>query len=137
MKAILIAGLAASLAAPAAAADATGKWMMANGKITIQLSPCGNSLCGVIVGMKKPLDKHGRPKRDKDNPNPALRNRPVLGLTVLSDMRPDGENRWSGTIYNADDGNTYKSYMSLDGDRMKVKGCVAFLCKKMNFERVN
>ena len=129
--------LAAGAVSAASAEGATGRWIMANGKITVQISPCGGNLCGVIVAMKKPLDKHGRPKRDKDNPNPALRNRPVIGSTVLSNMKPGGEDRWAGEIYNADDGNTYNSYMSLDGDTMKVKGCVAFICKKMSFSRVN
>lgn len=52
-------------------------------------------------------------------------------------MKPDGENKWQGTIYNADDGYTYNSVMKLSGDIMKVKGCVVFLCKSMYFKRLN
>ena len=67
----------------------------------------------------------------------ALRKRPVIGLTILKDMKPDGKNKWEGTIYNADDGYTYSSVMKLSGDKMKVKGCVAFICKAMYFKRMN
>ncbi len=123
--------------ARAGAEDAAGTWIMDNGKITVRVSPCGDRLCGKIVGMKKPLTKKGKPKRDKHNPNKSLRERPVIGLTIMSGMKPDGESSWTGEIYNPDDGNTYTSYMKLDNGRMKVKGCVAIICKKITFERVN
>ena len=117
---------------------ANGVWLMENGKVTVRISSCSGNLCGTIVGLKKPLDKEGRPKRDKDNPNPALRNRPVIGLTILNGLSPRGDDRWSGTIYNPDDGNTYDSDVMLVNDRtLKVKGCVAFVCKTRKFTRIN
>lgn len=142
MKHILAATLIAaglSMAPVAASADtgASGVWRMTNGKVTVRLAPCGGGLCGTVVGLKKPLDKHGKPKRDKENPNPALRDRPVIGLTIMSNMTPAGDNRWNGTIYNPDDGRTYRSKMKLqDSASMKVEGCVAVFCKTMKFVRV-
>ncbi len=127
----------ASTAALADAEEAAGVWIMEKGKITVRLAPCGRDLCGRIVAMKKPLDKKGRPKRDKHNPNPALRDRPVMGLTIMANMKADGDGRWEGEIYNPDDGNTYASSMKLDGRRMKVKGCVIFICEKITFTRVD
>jgi len=50
-------------------------------------------------------------------------------------VKPSGENKWQGTIYNADDGRTYSSYMNLSGANMKVKGCVGPFCKTMMFIR--
>lgn len=123
--------------AEALAFDPTGIWKMANGKVTVRISACGQKLCGTVVGLKKPLDKHGRPKRDKENPVQALRQRPVIGLTILNDMRPAGGGQWDGTIYNPDDGNTYTSHMVLqNADTMKVDGCVTIICKSMKFIRV-
>jgi uncharacterized protein (DUF2147 family) len=116
---------------------ANGVWMLARGKVTVRITSCGDSLCGAIVGLAKPLNKRGQPKVDKKNPNEALRNRPLIGLTILANMKPAGENRWQGTIYNADDGRTYSSYMNLSGSSMKVKGCVGPLCKTMVFVRQN
>ena len=102
------------------------------------MTPCGGSLCGTIVGLKKPLDKKGRPKLDKENPNPSLRSRPVIGLTILSNMKPNGKDKWSGTIYNPDDGYTYRSFMKLrNGNKMKVEGCFTVICKTLKFERLN
>ena len=114
-----------------------GIWKLNSGKVTVRIAPCGPSLCGAIVGLAKPLDKKGRPKVDKENPNESLRKRPLMGLTVLANMKPAGENRWRGTIYNADDGRTYSSYMNISGNDMKVKGCVGPFCKTMVFVRQN
>jgi len=132
--AILLAGVATVAKAED---DPTGRWIMENGKVTVQLSRCGGGLCGRIVGLAKPLDKKGRPKVDKENPNPSLRSRPLIGLTILSGMQAEGDNTWSGSIYNADDGRTYSSTMHLAGNRMKVKGCVVFICKSMAFRKVD
>lgn len=121
-----------------AQASPYGIWRMENGKVTVRISDCGGKLCGAIVGLRKPLDKKGKPKRDKHNPNPALRNRPIIGLAIINGLKPDGEGEWEGKIYNPDDGNTYSSKARLiSPSLMKVKGCVAFVCKSMNFEKVN
>ena len=117
--------------------SASGVWMMDTGNVTVRIAPCGPSLCGEIVGLAKPLTKKGQPKLDKKNPDEALRDRPLLGLTILANMRPAGENKWKGTIYNADDGRTYSSYMNVSGSNMKVKGCVGPFCKTMVFVRTN
>jgi uncharacterized protein (DUF2147 family) len=125
-------------AAPAMAADSViGTWVMSSGKVTVRVSPCGPNLCGTLVGLKKPLNKYGKPKTDHENPDPALRSRPVIGIQILNNMKPTGPNSWAGTIYNADDGRTYTSKMSLDGNAMRVKGCVLFICKAMSFVRAN
>lgn len=118
---------------------ATGVWRMSNGKVTVRVSNCGSKLCGTVVALKKPRDDKGRPRLDKENPNPSLRGRPVIGLTILSNMQPAGEGYWTGTIYNPDDGNTYSSNMLLQGPRtMRVDGCVAgVFCKSMKFFRVD
>lgn len=139
LVAVTVLALAVS-AGPSMASDgATGTWRLSNGKVTVRVAPCGGGLCGRVVALRKPTDGKGRPRLDKENPNPALRSRPVIGLTILSNMRANGEGRWSGTIYNPDDGNTYSSRMQLLGpSTMKVDGCVAgVLCKSMKFIRVD
>ena len=111
--------------------------MLDSGKVTVRIEPCGSNLCGAIVALAKPLNKQGLPKVDKYNPDESLRTRPLIGLTILANMKPTGENKWAGTIYNADDGRTYSSYMKLSGGNMKVKGCVGPFCKTMIFVRTN
>jgi uncharacterized protein (DUF2147 family) len=110
---------------------------MSNGKVTIRVVPCGDGVCGSLAKLKFPNDHQGRPKVDDHNPNPALRNRPVIGISVLT-AKQAGPNKWKGTIYNSDDGHTYSSSFSLDGNNtMNVKACVSIFCKKIVFTRVN
>jgi uncharacterized protein (DUF2147 family) len=138
MKTVVLATfLAIVLSGPALADDPSGTWAMDNGKVTVKVSPCGTNLCGKIVALAKPLDKHGKPKLDKDNPNPALRHRPVVGLTLFRNMKRAGENRWEGTIYVPEDGYTYRASANLSGNVLKVRGCYLVICKTKRLVRVN
>lgn len=139
IRALAVAAGIMGFAGAASAEDpATGIWKLDNGKVTVKVTPCGGNLCGTVVALKKPRDDKGRPRLDKENPNEALRKRPVIGLTILSNMKPEGDNRWNGIIYNPDDGNTYRSRMNLQNDRtMRVEGCIAIFCKAMKFIKVD
>ncbi|MGE0009063.1 MAG: DUF2147 domain-containing protein [Parvibaculaceae bacterium] len=141
MKAISLALAVAGLFATvnlASAADPSGTWQLSSGKVTVKVRQCGSELCANIVGLREPTYKDGTPKVDRHNKNPELRDRPLMGLSVLSDMKPAGENSWKGSIYNADDGRTYSATMSLSGKTMKLKGCVAgIFCKTQTFRKLN
>src|SRR5262245_61235382 len=105
MKAVVLAVLiVVGSAGIAFADDPSGTWAMDNGKVTVRVSPCGKNYCGRIVALAKPFDKRGRPRVDEDNPNPALRNRPVVGLRIFDNMKPAGTNQWEGQIYVPEDG---------------------------------
>ena len=61
----------------------------------------------------------------------------MIGLPLFSGMQPSGPDKWSGQIYNADDGSTYASNVSLSGpDTLRVEGCVGALCGGENWTRV-
>jgi uncharacterized protein (DUF2147 family) len=126
--------LAAMFGAPAAHAQAGGEaigvWLTQAGDARVRVSKCGGGICGVVVGLREPINPAtGRPQVDDKNPNPALRNRPMIGLPLFSGMQATGPNRWSGQIYNADDGSTYVSHVSLAGpDMLRVEGCIGALC---------
>ena len=129
-----IAILAVFLAAPPAraqgAGEPTGTWMTQAGDARVRVSKCGSGICGVIVGLRDPIDPAtGKPQVDDKNPNPALKKRPMIGLPLFSGMRPTGPAKWSGQIYNADDGSTYASNVSVTvADALRVEGCVGALC---------
>lgn len=130
----VVALLAALLAAPAARAqsgvEVSGIWLTQAGDAKVRVSKCGGGLCGVIVWLKDPINPAtGKPQVDDKNPNPALAKRPMIGLPLFMGMRASGPNKWSGQIYNADDGKTYASKISVSGPgTLKVEGCVGTLC---------
>ena len=139
--AVVMAILSASLGATAAYAqgggEAAGVWVTQAGDARVRVSKCGGGICGVVVGLRDPINPAtGKPQVDDKNPNPALRNRPMIGLPLFSGMQPSGPNRWSGQIYNADDGSSYVSHVSLAGpDTLKVEGCMGALCGGENWTR--
>ena len=130
----LVVILTALLGAPAAKAqaggDPSGIWLTQAGDARVRVSRCGSGICGVVVWMRDPIDSAtGKPAVDDKNPNPALAKRRMIGLPLFSGMRASGANRWSGQIYNADDGKSYASHISVAGpDTLKVEGCVGGLC---------
>ena len=129
----VIAMLTAVLAAMPATAQAAGPdgiWLTQAGDAKVRVSKCGAGVCGVVVWLKDPIDPAtGKAQLDDKNPNPALARRPIIGLLLFSDMRPSGPNKWSGQIYNADDGKNYASSIAIAGpDALKVEGCVGGFC---------
>ena len=140
--AFIIGVAAAVMAAPSAraqgSAEPTGVWQTQAGDARVKVSKCGGGLCGVIVGLKDPIDPAtGKPQVDDKNPNPTLKKRPMIGLTLFSGMQRSGPNKWSGQIYNADDGGTYASSISVSGpETLRVEGCVGALCGGETWTRV-
>jgi uncharacterized protein (DUF2147 family) len=135
------AAVAASIAGSVLANEPTGTWVNENGRVTVRLNSCGGALCGTIVAMKEPTDREtGRPKTDRHNPDASKRDRPMIGLPVVFGMKPSGEGKWSGRIYNADDGKTYAGHITTTGPRsLKVEGCAlgGLICRAQNWTRVN
>jgi uncharacterized protein (DUF2147 family) len=137
----IIAILTALLGAPSAKAqaggDVSGTWLTQAGDAKIRVSKCGGGICGVVVWLKVPINPAtGKPQVDDKNPNPSLARRPMIGLPLFSAMQPSGSNRWSGQIYNADDGNSYASNISVSGpDTLNVEGCVGVLCGSETWTR--
>jgi uncharacterized protein (DUF2147 family) len=138
----IIAIAAALLAAPSAraqgAGEPTGVWLTQAGDARVRVSRCGGGICGVVVGLKQPIDPAtGKPQVDDKNPNPALARRPMIGLPLFSGMHAAGPGKWSGQIYNADDGSTYASNVAVTGpDTLRVEGCMGALCGGETWTRV-
>lgn len=129
-------------ALPAQAAEPVhGDWLTQSGSAKVRVAPCADKarLCGVVVWLKAPVDKAGRPTTDANNPDPALRTRPVVGLQLIRDFKPAANGRWTdGRIYDPQTGRTYASKLSLNPDgTLKVEGCLAVVCQAQTWKRAN
>lgn len=115
-------------AAAHAAAPIAGQWLTANGGAIVTIAPCGAAMCGKITRIIKP-DPQGD-GTDRKNPDPALRSRKVLGMTIIPNFT-DGGKDWQGQIYSPEAGKAYKGYLAKQADgTLQVKGCIAaFLCQ--------
>jgi uncharacterized protein (DUF2147 family) len=133
----LLALLALSLLAfqsPAAAApDPRGVWLVEDKTGQIEIESCGGVLWGIVVWERST-------GHDTQNPDPALRGRPTLGMPILLGMRASGgEAVWRGHIYNARDGSIYQANIKpVDSDTLHLEGCVlgGLFCGGQNWTRV-
>ena len=90
-----------------------GVWLI-KGKAAVQIFDCKGLLCGRILWLQAPHDSQGQLKRDMKNPDSALRQRELCGLTVIWDLRSSGPNHWDdGWFYYPASGKTYSIKMEL------------------------
>jgi uncharacterized protein (DUF2147 family) len=132
--------LVLAAATPASAGDPRGNWMTDDGKAKIAIVSCGSALCGNIVALTEPNDPAtGKPKTDSNNPDAAKRARPMLGVQIVIDMKPDSADKWKGQVYNAEDGKTYSGSITLvDAKTLTLQGCaLGFICKSRTWTRTN
>lgn len=113
--------------APAAPAPA-GLWIDHTGRGAVEITPCGQKLCGRIVWMQQPNDKRGQPLRDGLNPEKSLRSRPICGLQVIGDLEPQRDGSWDkGWIYDPEQGEAFDVEIRLRApDKLQVKGYKGF-----------
>ena len=130
-------GLSMLAAAAAVSPDsAVGRWRTETRNGVVEVERCGGSICGKLVssdGLRTNPDM-----RDINNKDANLRSRKLMNLQILGGFtRGDGE--WTGgTIYNGEDGGTYKATVTpVDADHLKVKGCIIWpLCKSQTWTRI-
>jgi uncharacterized protein (DUF2147 family) len=111
-----------SNAAPDTNADAVlGIWHTTGNKGQVRIFKKDNHYCGEILSIARPNfpadDKFGmggKPRTDRRNPDPKLRDRPVVGIQIMSDFIYSGGDLWKdGTIYDPENGKTYKGKITL------------------------
>jgi uncharacterized protein (DUF2147 family) len=126
---VLLAGL---LSAPAQAAPPgvptgapplgeLGLWIDDTGKGAVEISPCGNKLCGRIVWLQAPLDKNGKPLVDDLNPTAGQRGKPVCGLQVVGNLERQSDGTWdNGWVYDPKVGESFDLAVELRGPSQLV-----------------
>ena len=125
----------------ALAADPTGVWLTQTGTSRIRVADCGGALCGTIIWLKEPNDPDtGKPKTDKNNSDAAKRSRPLAGVQIVLGMKPAGDGKWAGQVYNAEDGKTYSGNLTFSGgNSLQLQGCAlgGLVCKSQTWTKVN
>ena len=115
------------------AADPTGDWRVADGEGKIRIAQCNGSMWGVVAWEREAGG------RDVHNPDVSKKNRPLLGMPILLDMKKKpGVDQWEGQVYNAKDGKLYSSTITPTGpDHLEIRGCLlGFLCGGETWTRV-
>ena len=89
----------------------------------VRIAPCGAALCGTL---ERAFDSAGRAQTTE-----------TVGRQIVWDMVAQGGGAYGdGKIFAPDSGKTYASKMALEGDRLKVSGCVIGICRSQTWARV-
>ncbi len=113
------------LSVAAEEADIEGRWLSGDGEGWIDIRLVDGKPVGTAAGST--TAKAGDPvRRDDLNPDPALRDRPLKGITILHGFEYVGDDVWKGgRIYDPNSGKTYKSSMTLvNKNTLKVRGYI-------------
>ena len=130
---LMLASLSASAQSP------VGRWKTIDDstgqvKSIVEITQAANGTLSGRVAQVLQSDRGPNPTCDKCSGD--RRNKPITGMTILWDLRPDG-NEWAGgTILDPANGKTYRSKAKLlDANRLGVSGCVAFICREQVWQR--
>jgi uncharacterized protein (DUF2147 family) len=132
-QAILAAFGLALLALPAQAqsSDPSGTWLTQSGDTRVRIAKCGAALCGIIVSSTY--------QKDTNNSDPKLRERSMVGVQMISDIRPTGDG-FSGQLYNPQDGKTYTGKLKvMSPTTLQLSGCVlgGLICRSQTWTKAN
>ena len=98
---VLLAGSSVSAQQP----TPVGTWLTESGHGVVEIAECGDALCGRIVGID----------REPDEPMPTdVDGRSQCGLTIISNVKPEGSGTWFGAITDPRDGATYQAKLWVD-----------------------
>lgn len=109
-----------------------GRWATDDGKVIMEIAPCGAAHCAKIARFLVAQPAGGA--RDDKNPDKALRGRPLLGLNVMTGLKPDGA-AWKGKGYSPEEGRNFNATLTPSGNKLTVKGCVAVFCRTVTWTR--
>ncbi|MEM1105966.1 MAG: DUF2147 domain-containing protein [Pseudomonadota bacterium] len=131
--AAIVFGLAAG-AAHADGKDVFGIWLTQSQTAKLEITDCGDGTpCGRVVWIDPaslPEGLTAETSLDVNNPDPAMQDRPVLGLMMLSGFEARRRDWRGGEIYDPEEGRTYGSRLKrLDDGTLEVKGCVGPFCQ--------
>lgn len=99
--------------------DATGK-----PKALIRITEADGELKGKIEKLFRPADEDQNPKCEKCEG--ALKDQPVVGMTILSGLKKDGDEYSGGQILDPANGKLYKSKLAVidGGKKLNVRGYI-------------
>lgn len=138
---LLLAGLEVNGQATAASRRICGKWKSTDNKLIIQVFVKDNEFQAKILWYS---DTEGKPLdywTDVRNPNPALRSRKILGMSVLRNLTYDPETgTWEhGMVYDSRHGREWNAaaYIGKKG-LLRVRGYwhFKFIGRTISFKRI-
>ena len=103
-----------------------GVWYNTEKTAQVEILKKGSEFVGKIVWLKD-ANTNGKPTTDKENSDPKLKSRPLLGLPLLTGLRYSSGIWKGGEIYDPQSGKTYSCELKLKSPEvLEVKGYLGF-----------
>ena len=92
-----------------------GYWLTSDKSMKIEIYENADStFAGKIIWLKEPNDKNDKPRKDSNNPDKKLQERPLLELVILTGLVPESSTKYkSGKLYDPHSGKTYSATIEL------------------------
>ena len=124
----LLASMLLSLSAHASdtAQSIEGVWLSADGTGWIKIEMGADGPTGSIAGSPDDAEQQRPSDKDELNPDPTLRDRDLLGLTIMQGFMAAGGGKWkNGKIYDPNSGKTYKCKLTVvDENTLELRGYI-------------
>ena len=121
----------------ATGADAiVGTWLTDAGDSKVDIVATSGVYAGKVVWLKQ-ATRDGQPLHDANNSDAALRDRPIMGLEILSGFKAATGGTWAGgTAYSPRTGKHYPAALSLTPDgRLRVDVKAGIVSKTVYWTR--
>lgn len=131
MKQILIALAATAMLATPASASAKspleGRWK--KGNLVIQISPCGQDLCGTVIRASEKQQAKAERGSGTD----------LIGARLIKDIEKTGSNSYRGQVFLPDRNmHARGTIRQVSANTLAVRGCVlGVVCKSQTWQRVS
>jgi uncharacterized protein (DUF2147 family) len=104
-----------------------GVWLTQDKDAHIEIYKQQGKYYGKLIWGKDMFEADGvTSKKDKENPDKALKNRPLQNLVLLTDFVFRDDKWEDGKIYDAKSGKTYSCVMKFNGENLKITGYIGF-----------
>lgn len=118
-----------------------GTWLTEDGQSKVDVvsdkaADGGTVFSGKVTWLKEPT-RDGESVHDANNENAALRERPILGLEILSGFKSTGPATWAGgELYAPRNGKSFPAVLTLATDgRLQVKVSAGIVSKTVYWTR--
>lgn len=99
-----------------------GKWKSSDQESIVEFQTKNSTVIGVLVWLKNDKDKNGKALTDENNPNSKLKNRPLIGLPLITNINPVSD-YLTALYYDPETGDTYKCTIELKSGKLHIKIC--------------
>jgi len=140
MKKLLVVTLLLVSTATLTAQSVIGKWKSIDdetgeAKSIVEIYEDSGKIYGKIIEILNPDRKDALCEKCEGDE----KDKPILGLTIIKELKKNGEEYKGGTIFDPQKGKQYKCKIWVDednADMLNVRGYIAFLYRTQNWYRV-